>query len=462
MRERIEAGVGLAVSVLGLAAYLYLLGGLVWWLRFTAARLPADQAVSAIGGKRLLTTGLKAFLFEAVILVVLWLLALGAWRLARKSTKGSAGQPVAPNDKTANGEGSQRPKHTPISWSTVLFGICLGIELLALLFGLKNWLPRGVVIPQSFQGWVGGVIGAFAAAFFDERSNWNEKLKKPAIRWKLSIPLALGAIVIFSAPAGIAILVLLILAHLSGGLDELPSIEEPVKLVPAVLIVGAGFGLVAAAYEATPPVSLERVAVVTANGEIVGGYVGESSDELTVAHCSGDRVDPQVNPRPPKLKVIPKSEITATYLGGPQYAFDYGRKPSVLDLLKHYLGESEIDEILDTVSIDPRGNRLVCGDARSFRIVRAVADKSRGVAKERIIVHGAGVVSLGGADVEPSQLTLDHNGAIWLPIIPLDAARAEVGLLGYAEVDVWTRFELEGGDTTTVSKQVRLFRRRTY
>jgi len=456
--------VGLAVSILGLAAYLYLLGGLVWWLRFTAARLPADQAVSAIGSKRLLTTGLKAFLFEAVILAVLMVLALGAWQLAKKVSKGSNEDESPAAEATSEAEAkSKEARHRPIAWSTILFGICLGIEILAVAFESKNWARTGGGVPSGAL--IGGAVGAFAAALFDESSDRTQYLESAGVRWALSIPLAAGAIVLFSAPAGVAILVLLVLAHLSGGLNELPSVDDPLELVPAVLIVGIGFGLVAAAYEATPPVSLERVTVVPVAGQgrgFVGGYVGESSDGLIVAQCRSNPADPKISPQPPRLKAIPKGHIQETYLGGPRYAFDYGKKPSILDLLKHYTGHGEVDEAFDTVSIDPRRTRLVCGDARSFRVVTAVSKRKTGTAKERVIAHGAGVVSVGGQGVETTQITLDRGDEVWLPIVPVDAARAEVGLLGQTVVRVWTRFELESGDTDTSFEQVHLMRRKTF
>jgi hypothetical protein len=87
--KRLRTAVTFAASLVGLGAYLYLLGGLVWWLRFTAARLPADEAIGAIDGKRLLTTGLKAMLFELLVLGVLMLIALGVLE-GREASGGKA------------------------------------------------------------------------------------------------------------------------------------------------------------------------------------------------------------------------------------------------------------------------------------------------------------------------------------------------------------------------------------
>jgi hypothetical protein len=465
LRERIEAAAGLGASILGLAAYFYLLGGLVWWLRFTAAQLPADQAVSRIDSKRLLATGLKAFLFEAVILAVLMLLALAARWVARKVSNRSRAKPWPPHERIrvdGDPESEQVPRRL-IAWSTVLFGICFGVVLVAVIFELSDRARSGGGVPSPFVVLLSGVFGAFGAALFDEQSDKTARLESPAVRWALSIPLGFLAIVMLSAPAGVAILVLIVLAHLSGGLNELPSMENPLKLIPPVLIVGAGLGVVAAAYQATPPVSLDRVVIATqARGRVVGGFIGETSDAVMVAQCRANAVDPRISPDPPKLKVIPKAEIAGMHLGGIRYAFDYGKDPSIFDLMKHYLGRSELGEALDTVSIDPRAARLVCGDAKPFRVLRSTVDRETGRAREKVFLHGAGVISIGGESVEPTQLTLRKGGRVWLPITPVDAARAEVGLLGAAVVQVWTRLEPESGEAFTSWRRIRLFRRSTY
>lgn len=71
-----------AASVLGLAGYVYLIGGIVSWVRFGAAHLPSDFAVATLGNTTLLEVGLRAVLLSAVVFAascVLAYFAVGNW-----------------------------------------------------------------------------------------------------------------------------------------------------------------------------------------------------------------------------------------------------------------------------------------------------------------------------------------------------------------------------------------------
>jgi hypothetical protein len=59
------------VSVVGLAGYVYLIGGIVSWVHFGAARLPADLATAALSQGQLFAVGLRSIVFMAIVFTVL-------------------------------------------------------------------------------------------------------------------------------------------------------------------------------------------------------------------------------------------------------------------------------------------------------------------------------------------------------------------------------------------------------
>jgi hypothetical protein len=444
--KRLRTGVAFAASLVGLGAYLYLLGGLVWWLRFTAARLPADEAIGAIDGKRLLATGLKALIFELLVLGALMLIAWGAWRVARRA---------------AGKQAAERPKardRNPVAWGIVLIGISLGIILVSIGLQQFEFLPK--TTGSSLAGSViGGVLGAFAGAFFDEKSDLPEELlRMPAVTWSASIVLGSMAIVFLAAPAGLAVLVLIALLHLGGALNRLPSVRTAIHLIPAVLILGTCFSLVAAAYQATPPVTLPRALIsTTSGGTVTGGYIGRSADGLILAKCRADTTNPMVSHRA-HLKVVPKSEVAAIYLGGMRYAFDYGKNPSILDLGLYFFQRGEIGEALNTTSFDLRENKLVCGRKKSFRVTDRTRHIPTGQVREKLVVSGEGTLSLRGSDIEPIDLDVSRRSAVWLRIVPVGEAKRELERRGTTDVEVRLSFEIEGEDSEQRSHLVHLVR----
>src|SRR5690242_6352638 len=65
---QLQALVAIAGGLVGATAYLYMLGGLVVWLKLKAAQLPTDDAIRALDRNRLLAVGIKAFVFEAALI----------------------------------------------------------------------------------------------------------------------------------------------------------------------------------------------------------------------------------------------------------------------------------------------------------------------------------------------------------------------------------------------------------
>jgi hypothetical protein len=432
--QRIQTGVGLAISLIGLAAYLYLLGGLVWWLRFTAAGLPADEAITVVDDKRLLATGCKAMLFELIVLVTLMLMAWAAWRIVRRLRKVESEDELSAHERN------------PIAWAIVLFGICVGaISFVALL---DNLLPVGdSLFGSTLLGTLaGGMTGALAGAFFDFESDLRAKLETPLILWAVSLFLGLLAFVLLAAPAGVLMIVIIALAHLGGRLSRLPSVRNPMHLIPGVLILGVAFGFIAAAYQATPPVTFARAVVALSNGgSITGGYVGETGGGVLLAECDPSEKEPTVG-RSPNLRLVPSEEIEAVHLGGVRYAFDHGKDPSLLDLARYFYKRNGLKEKIATVSVDPRQERLTCGLTEAV----AILDKTlilRGAVDTaaRVRVHGKGDVLLDGEGIFPSDEAVEGSSTIAIPVTPRPWVFEEVTETGAAEVEVAIRYESEEG-----------------
>jgi hypothetical protein len=79
----VTSAVQLLASLLGLGGYVYLIGGVVSWVHFGAARLPNDQATATLTSTQLFETGFRSLLFMALVFslmcLVAWLAAGWRW-----------------------------------------------------------------------------------------------------------------------------------------------------------------------------------------------------------------------------------------------------------------------------------------------------------------------------------------------------------------------------------------------
>jgi hypothetical protein len=102
-----------AASILGLAGYVYLIGGIVSWVRFGAARLPSDAAVGALESRTLFAVGLRSIVFMGIAFTVACLVAYIAdgnwaansadWRqVVRSRGVGNARRELKLDDDDAN------------------------------------------------------------------------------------------------------------------------------------------------------------------------------------------------------------------------------------------------------------------------------------------------------------------------------------------------------------------------
>jgi hypothetical protein len=467
---RATAAIAFAGSLLGLGAYLYLLGGMVMWLRFTGAQLPTDDAMRALDAKRLLAVGIKALLFEMLLLGVLLLLARVAWIVA-KGTESNVGE---------------KQKHWE-AWVLVLQGVIVGVlvgGVSALLLPGTSWWPRamGVVLGAAWvilvlpgiekidkvEGRVQGArqSDAKTAGRGDEGGIKRLPVRVAAagIAWRsarwwvktfLTIVAAGIAIWCLAAPAGIGVLVLLVFLHLSNRLDQLPSVRNPSEMVGAVLILGAGLSIIVATYLATPPVGFDRTAVILTGGHTVeGGYLGQSGEGVFLATCTPTRADPRVS-RPSHLRVLSPDRIRRVVVGGPRYVLDNGKNPSLLELVLHgFDSDPNFTQSWDTASLDVRAKRLVCGLQQTFKLERPIRHE-RWVS-EQVHVYGAGTLTLSGKGLEKSTETLKRSGRARLPMMLDPATRRADKCSEPIEATAEVSFDLDDGHQTETSVTVKL------
>src|SRR3954454_3103687 len=74
----LRSAIDVATTVLGLAVYAYALGGIVVWVRLTAAHLPADLTTTLLDPRLLLAVGLRTLVFAVVVLGAICLVAYGS------------------------------------------------------------------------------------------------------------------------------------------------------------------------------------------------------------------------------------------------------------------------------------------------------------------------------------------------------------------------------------------------
>lgn len=423
----------LAGAFVALGAYLYLLGGLVLWLKLTAARLPTDDAVGALDRNRLLAVGIKALVFEIALLLVLWVpVVLTYW---------------AKNSAAAGGEGVEGEEKWE-AWKLVLHGIIVAVLTNTVIAKLSNapiWASVAISLLVALT-WVRDLL-----PWIRQTVASRQRIRR-GIKTALTVVAALVALFLLAAPAGVGLLILLLFLHLSHFWDEAPTAREPMKLVRGVLVLAMGLSLVVAAYLATPPVALDRAIIYMEGGGIIrGGYVGESGEGVFLATCHPSPANPKVGERT-HLRIIAANDIRRIDLGGSRYVLDYGKDPSLVDLASYLVSRDTIGELTDTVPMDVRDPKLVCGRKRFMGIV-SEAGRLRFL---RVWLGGAGTVGLSGEAIRPVRRLVATKAVVSLPLKPNKSVRQVHGRLCrrslQAEVEV--QFRLHDGDIERSAKRV--------
>ncbi|HSS41891.1 MAG TPA: hypothetical protein VLK37_04990 [Solirubrobacterales bacterium] len=422
-QNAVQAAIGIASSLLALGAYVYLLGGFVLWLKFTAARLPTDDAVGGLDGNRMLAVGMKALVFEVVLVAALLGLAFLAWesvrfldvksakREKRRAVKEGAGEKVEKAEEKVAAAAVLDSSEKWEAWRKALQALIVAILVGSIASGLPAWFFAG-----DSPTWLGPAVGAGAAALWvfvlrDWIVEWARRNdKRRAAKTWLTVIAAILAVTVLAAPAGVGVLLLLLFLHLSHFLKELHKVTDPANLIPAVLIVAGGLSLVVAVYLATPPVSLDDAVVVMdgpGHHAVHGGYVGRSGDGIYLAVCLPDPSDPRQSATT-RLRVVSAAKVRRIVLGGESgYVFDDGKDPSLFDIARYVVSREPLAETLETVALDVRERELTCGFPHDLRIVKRPRDRATGNLWLAMTVPGEGTLSVSGDGLRTQRVNVE-------------------------------------------------------
>jgi len=353
----VQTGATLAAGVLGLTAYVYLLGGTIFWLRIYAARLPADNATVAFQDRALLAAGIKVLLFELLLLGLVGAVVWGIWKGARHLD-----------------HQEERDQRELVSYVilVLLRSLIAGLTLVSLLIG-----PFVDLYTGEGAGWVLLVfvlIGLVVAAIdlsgrtprrakkFSEVASESEWFQ--FLRFLLSLAVVVVAVAYMAVALGITVLVLLTLLVLFHRYRRSPPPPGPRRarelLLPALTLATA-LNLVIVPYLATPPVTFDHAWVTTTEGRpIDGAYLGRTGEGVFLATCKQRPNDP-TRSYEGRIEVVPVEDVEHVVVGGFKYSFDVGNRPSLFALAKHFAMGVDLHSRDDGFLLDVRSAPRVCG-----------------------------------------------------------------------------------------------------
>jgi hypothetical protein len=353
----VQTGATLAAGVVGLTAYVYLLGGTIFWLRIYAARLPADDATVAFQDRALLAAGIKVLLFELLLLGLVSGVVWGIWKGARHLD-----------------HQEERDQRELVSYVilVLLRSLIAGLTLISLLAPpcLDLYSGKGA-------GWVllGFVLIGLAIGAVDLSGRVPRRAKRLGegavksdwfqfLRFLLALAVVIVAVAYMAIALGITVLVLLgllVLFHRYRRSPPPPGPRSARELLLPALILAMALNLVIVPYLATPPVTFDHAEVMTKeDGPIDGAYLGRTSEGVFLATCS-QRPNNPIRSYEGRIQVIPVEDVEHVVIGDFKYSFDVGNRPSLFALAKHFAMGVDLHHRDDGFLLDVRSSPHVCG-----------------------------------------------------------------------------------------------------
>ncbi|MEA2584222.1 MAG: hypothetical protein QOF33_2307, partial [Thermomicrobiales bacterium] len=366
-----------ATAAAGLVGYVYVLGGLVSWLRLAAARLPADLMTSLLDPRVLLVVGLRVVLVVAGILVAVSLVAYGLslvrWGKNKKVWTGKNKQLWTENTRELDGAGkfSDRIVATVAGVNVLAIATVFGLTLAS---ALDAALEGALFVEIFVVAWLlaTAVLVFISGKLVDERIHFGVALGAAALALFLQPALALLLVsAVVTAAFGRAILKTRWTRTLGTFL------RSPLPWGLAVV-----YALVGLAFSATPPVTFPRATVVTTSGQLVGGQVSRTGDGVYLVTCSPSPGNFSLDER---VSLTKSDDIEQLTLGGDPYLLDSGERPSVLGLVQRAFGAQKGIGPLVTVKL--RADRPVC-DATERAAGGADEGLGRGVMTGPALIEG--------------------------------------------------------------------------
>jgi hypothetical protein len=368
-----QAAIAALGAVAGLGVYVYLLGGIVAWLRAVAARLPADNTTPAFEDRHLVVLGLKVLTLEIGLLIAVAAVIFAVLQIVKGTERGERLRvgPTRPRRRF------NRP--TADDDEDLLFA--LTIVFRSLLIGLLIAALASTAGGPSEGEWLGlALVFAAVLAAVELTIRWRTSLFVPvamrppsgrrfvaeclsrlAVLTLIAESVCLG-VRRLAAPLGatvLALLALLVLTHYARTLRVWTG-RRSYFHAGVVVVVMVALNLTIVPYLATPPVAYERGTVTTTGHvRIEGAYLGRNGNGVYVGTCeqaADDRMTSQMG----RVQVIAPAEIEDLTLGGPRYAFDVGRRPTLLALAGFFLTGDPLHPSDDGVSLDLRHPHPTC------------------------------------------------------------------------------------------------------
>lgn len=351
----VERAVTVAAGALGLAGYLYALGGVVVWLRIQTSQLAPDGAIIGANDRHLLAVGARVIAFELLLVLVVSVIVTGLFSLAIVR-KGS----LPPH---SSGERMTLEKawcQLPVLGSTA----ALELSLLLIAVGLSIQGPpslrRAVWIVGLGLGVVATstMIGNVRASDEEpEDGAWRTLIGELGEAFGLA-GLRTAAGLLFAGALGAAIFALPLLQGTillagtvmiyTGHLVSWPRRDTPATL-PAELVKSTGVWsavalatVIALAWVATPPVEFTRAVVESQDGSSAreGAYLDRGDGGIYLGLCrqrhapgGGLPVSDDAH-----IRLLNADESARLELGREQYVFDPGGRPSLWQVIKAGIG----------------------------------------------------------------------------------------------------------------------------
>jgi Vacuolar protein sorting-associated protein 62 len=376
--------VELLLVLVGAAAYVYVIGWAISWVRLAAGRLPVDASLPMIDNKVLFVAGLRLVVVMAIVFaamcVVAW--AVHAWTWEHQAREWHSvirlGRPEAAKqgpraaDPNAPGPGGGAPGGRPGSalrraltlrsrppedldeapvgdpFVRVIAGFNVGV--LAATFGLAA--ARVLKTPID-QEWPPGpwwdllapwaLISTILALFFAWMGPlWGNRLAHVAL-WVVAIAVAL----VSSAPIGVLLLTWAGIASVGRLYGRVRSKQgRPAVaaghprhlsfvLSPLPWLLLTIYALVGMAYYALPPVSFSQAIVTTPTGVQTGGYLAQTTTGVYLVTCTPLADATSTNEL---VSVIPSPDVRALTTGTTPFVVDSGLRSSLPTLALHAFG----------------------------------------------------------------------------------------------------------------------------
>jgi Vacuolar protein sorting-associated protein 62 len=361
--------VELLIVLVVAAAYIYVIGWVITWVRLLAAHVPVDAALPATANQVVFLAGLRLVVVMAIafaaMCVVAWAVHAWTWthrapewhsvikhgraeaarRHRRIFRRGTVKDALAFSSSPPAG---LNPAPVGDTYVRVIAGFNVGV--IAAAVGLAAARVLKSPIDQAFPPgpwwdllapWaLVSAILALVLAWLGPL--WGHRFFH-VLLWVVVVVVALVA----DAPTGVLMLTWAGVATLGrvygrvrssrnqGVLSSGHARHLSFALSPLPWLLLTIYALVGVAYYGQPPVTFSQTTVTTPSGVRVGGYLARTNDGLYLVSCTplADATSIDVG-----VSVIPPTSIKAVNTSTTAFVVDSGLRPSLPSVLLHAFG----------------------------------------------------------------------------------------------------------------------------